>query len=41
LATTNFASVADTDGKFATDVNDTMVAICHWYQRHRQQICHR
>jgi hypothetical protein len=22
-------------------VSTTLVAICHWYQRHQQQICHR
>jgi hypothetical protein len=48
---TSFASVVDTGGKFATGVNDTggklplvstmLVANCHRYQRHRQQICHR
>jgi hypothetical protein len=42
LATTNFASVADTDSKFAAGVNNTggnlppmsttPVAICRWYQ---------
>jgi hypothetical protein len=50
---TNFASVVDTGGKFATGVNDTdgkfatgavsttPVANCHRYQRRRRQICHR
>jgi hypothetical protein len=41
----------NTGGKFATGVNNTggnlppvsttLVAICHRYQRHRRQICHR
>ncbi len=43
--------VVDTGGKFTTGVNDTggkfaagvnkSAANCHWYQRHRRQICHR
>jgi hypothetical protein len=45
---TSFASIVDTVGKFATDVNDnggnmppvstTPLAICHRYQQHRWQI---
>jgi hypothetical protein len=49
---TSFASVVDTDGKFATVVNHaggkfaavvktTLVTICHRYHRHGRQICHR